>query len=72
LDKLKTIVNGCRAYHHKNQKMLYDNYRAFALKTIFRYIYNCEEPLEITNDGFVKFFLLINLNVKMRPIWKDF
>jgi hypothetical protein len=57
LDKLKTIVNGCRAYNHKYQKMLYDNSRAFALKTVFRYIDNYEEALEITNDGFVKFFL---------------
>jgi RNA polymerase sigma factor (sigma-70 family) len=40
--------------------MLYDNYRAFALKTVFRYIYNYEEALEITNDGFVKFFLQID------------
>lgn len=40
--------------------MLYENYRAFALKTVFRYIYNYEEALEATNDGFVKFFLSID------------
>lgn len=31
-----------------------------ALKTVFRYIYNYDEALEITNDGFVKFFLNID------------
>ncbi|MEO6668688.1 MAG: RNA polymerase sigma factor, partial [Ferruginibacter sp.] len=32
----------------------------FALKIVFRYIYNYDEALEITNDGFVKFFLSID------------
>lgn len=39
--------------------MLYDKYRGYALKIVFRYIYNYEEALEVTNDGFVKFFLSI-------------
>ncbi|MEO8412707.1 MAG: RNA polymerase sigma factor [Ginsengibacter sp.] len=54
-----TIIKGCRENNHKYQKILYENYRAFALKTVFRYIYNYEEALEIVNDGFVKFFLSI-------------
>lgn len=60
MNKTIDIVNGCRANDHKYQKLLYDNYRAFALKIVFRYIYNYEEALEITNDGFVKFFLQID------------
>ena len=60
LDTINTIVNGCRANDHRYQKILYDNYHAFALKIIFRYIYNYEEAIEITNDGFVKFFLQID------------
>lgn len=39
--------------------MLYDQYRGYALKVVFRYIYNYEEGVEVTNDGFVKFFLNI-------------
>jgi RNA polymerase sigma factor (sigma-70 family) len=35
---------------------LYERYHSFALKIVFRYIYKYEEALEITNDGFVKFF----------------
>ena len=41
---------------HKCQRMLYDRYRGFALKTVFRYIYSYEQTLDITNDGFVKAF----------------
>lgn len=40
--------------------MLYENYHGYALKIVFRYIYNYEEALEVTNDGFVKFFLSID------------
>ncbi len=51
-----TIISGCRANDHKYQKILYEKYYAFALKIVFRYIYNYEEALEVANDGFVKFF----------------
>lgn len=59
MEKTLTIINGCREHNHKYQKMFYENYRAFALKTVFRYIYNYEEASEVANDGFVKFFLSI-------------
>lgn len=39
---------------HKYQRMLYERYRGFALKTVFRYIYSYEQALDVTNDGFVK------------------
>ncbi len=35
---------------------MYERYHSFALKVVFRYIYKYEEALEVTNDGFVKFF----------------
>jgi RNA polymerase sigma factor (sigma-70 family) len=60
LNKIIDIVNGCKNNDNKYQKILYENYRAFALKIVFRYIYTYEEALEITNDGFVKFFLHID------------
>ena len=59
MDKTLTIINGCREKNHKYQKIFYDRYRGYALKIVFRYIYNYEEALEVTNDGFVKFFLQI-------------
>ncbi len=60
MERTLTIIKGCREKNHKYQKILYDSYRAFALKTVFRYVYNYEEALEVTNDGFVKFFLGID------------
>ena len=39
---------------HKYQSMLYERYRGFALKTVFRYIYSYERAVDVTNDGFVK------------------
>jgi RNA polymerase sigma factor (sigma-70 family) len=60
LETIITIIKGCRQNNHKYQKILYERYRAFGLKIVFRYIYNYEEALEVTNDGFVKFFLSID------------
>jgi RNA polymerase sigma factor (sigma-70 family) len=59
LEKILTVINGCRTNDNKYQRILYERYHAFALKVVFRYIYNYEEALEVTNDGFVKFFLRI-------------
>ncbi|MGH2564290.1 MAG: RNA polymerase sigma factor [Ginsengibacter sp.] len=59
LEKTLTIINGCRANDNKYQKILYERCHAYALKIVFRYIYKYEEALEVTNDGFVKFFLRI-------------
>jgi RNA polymerase sigma-70 factor (ECF subfamily) len=41
---------------HKYQKMLYENYYGFALKTVFRYIYRYDKAVDVVNDGFTKFF----------------
>jgi RNA polymerase sigma-70 factor (ECF subfamily) len=37
--------------------MLYDRYRGFALKTVFRYVYSYERAVDVTNDGFVKLLI---------------
>ena len=55
-----TIISGCKGNNHKYQKIIYEKYRAYALKIVFRYIYNYEDALEVTNDGFVKFFVNID------------
>ncbi len=54
------LINQCKERNPKYQKILYEQYRAYALKIVFRYIYNYEEALEVTNDGFVKVFLHID------------
>lgn len=36
--------------------MVYENYRGYALKIVFRYIYRYERALDVMNDGFVKLF----------------
>ena len=59
MEKTEDILKGCRQGDRKSQKILYEKYYEFALKIVFRYIYNYEEATEITNDGFVKFFLKI-------------
>ncbi|MEO5889898.1 MAG: sigma-70 family RNA polymerase sigma factor [Ferruginibacter sp.] len=59
MEKTLTILNGCKGHQPRYQKIFYEQYRALALKIVFRYIYNYEEATEVTNDGFVKFFLSI-------------
>ena len=34
--------------------MVYETYRGFALKIVFRYIYRYEKTVDVVNDGFVK------------------
>ena len=40
--------------------MVYENYRGFALKIVFRYIYRYEKAVDVANDGFVKLFAAFN------------
>lgn len=56
MEEIKDILQGCREGNRKYQKLLYEKYYGFALKIVFRYIYNYEEAVEVANDGFVKFF----------------
>ena len=54
MENITDIVNGCIVGDQKYQRILYDRYRGFALKTVFRYMYSYERALDVTNDGFVK------------------
>lgn len=36
--------------------MVYDRYRGFASKIVFRYIYRYEKAMDVVTDGFVKLF----------------
>ncbi|MEO6488376.1 MAG: sigma-70 family RNA polymerase sigma factor [Ferruginibacter sp.] len=60
MENITTIIIGCKKRDHRYQKIFYERYRDESLKIVFRYIYNYEEAIEITNDGFVKFFLSID------------
>jgi RNA polymerase sigma factor (sigma-70 family) len=60
LNTIDTILLGCIKNDTKCQKMLYEKYKGFALKVVFRYIYRYDKAVDITNDGFVKIFLSFN------------
>ncbi|MEP7080568.1 MAG: RNA polymerase sigma factor [Ginsengibacter sp.] len=56
MEKTQTILAGCLEGNRKYQKILYEKYHLFSLKIVFRYIYNYEEAIEVSNDGMVKVF----------------
>lgn len=56
MESISHIIKGCIAKNHKYQKIVYEQYRGFALKTVFRYIYRYEKAVDVVNDGFVKAF----------------
>lgn len=56
MEKLITTIEGCKKQDPKSQKKLYEQYYAFALKIVFRYIYRYETAVDVTNNGFVKLF----------------
>lgn len=59
MESLNQILTGCLRREHKYQKMLYEKYYGFALKTVFRYIYRYDIAVDVVNDGFIKFFTKI-------------
>jgi RNA polymerase sigma factor (sigma-70 family) len=40
----------------RHQKELYERFYAYALKTVFRYVYQYDKAVDVVNDGFVKVF----------------
>ncbi len=56
LENITYIIKGCIEKDHKYQKIIYDRYRSYALKIVFRYIYRFDRAINVTNDGFVKLF----------------
>jgi len=50
------VIQGCIGKEHKYQKIVYENYLGFAMKIVFRYIYQYEKSVDVVNDGFVKLF----------------
>ncbi len=56
MENIIHIVNGCINKESKYQRLLYDRYRGFACKVVFRYIYRYEKAIDVVTDGFVKAF----------------
>jgi len=56
LENITGILKGCGENDHKCQKTIYEHYRGYALKIVFRYIYRYEQAVDVVNDGFVKLF----------------
>jgi RNA polymerase sigma-70 factor (ECF subfamily) len=54
------LIEGCRNQQAGSQKLLYEQFFGYLLKIAFRYIYNYDSAVDITNDGFVKIFRNIN------------
>jgi RNA polymerase sigma factor (sigma-70 family) len=56
LDNIDHIIEGCKRGEHKYQRMIYEHFYGYALKTVFRYIYRYDKAVDVVNDGFVKLF----------------
>lgn len=63
MESLYELIRGCIERDSKCQKVFYETYYGFALKTVFRYIYRYDKATDVVNDGFVKIF---NSLVKFR------
>jgi RNA polymerase sigma factor (sigma-70 family) len=56
LDNITRIIQGCIDKDYKYQKIVYEHYRGYTLRIVFRYIYRYEKAIDVMNDGFVKLF----------------
>jgi RNA polymerase sigma-70 factor (ECF subfamily) len=56
VENITFILKGCIEKDHKCQKIIYEHYRGYALKIVFRYIYRYDQAIDVMNDGFVKLF----------------
>ena len=56
MDNLTSLIEGCKKQDPKSQKLLYERFFGYALKTVFRYIYHYDVAVNVANDGFVKLF----------------
>lgn len=56
MDNINNTIRGCIRKEAKFQRKLYDQYRGFACKIVFRYIYRYEKANDVVTDGFVNAF----------------
>ena len=60
-EKLKQLVDGCKANERNAQAAFYQMYYGYAMSICLRYSNSRAESEEILNDGFLKVFSKINL-----------
>ena len=67
-DRLREILNGCRKQRRESQKMLYEEFYAYAMSICLRYADNRDEAAGILNDGFMKIFTNIKQFDLSKPL----
>ena len=67
-NRTNAILIGCKKLHRESQKLLYEEFYAYALSICLRYADNRDEASEILNDGFMKIFN----NIKVFDLSKAF
>lgn len=56
MESITHIIQGCIKREYRYQRIVYDRYKGYALKIVFRYIYRYEKAVDVVNDSFVKLF----------------
>jgi RNA polymerase sigma-70 factor (ECF subfamily) len=56
LEQLLQLIEGCIGNDPKCQKVFYEKYLGFVLKTVYRYVSSYESAAEASNDAFIKIF----------------
>lgn len=56
MENITEIIKGCIKNDQRYQRVIYEQYRGFALKIAFRYIYTYDKATDVVNDSFVKIF----------------
>lgn len=56
MNAIFTLIKGCIDKDSKSQEEFYNHYYGYALKTVFRYIFQYEKATDVVNDSFVKIF----------------
>ncbi len=60
MEQLLQLIEGCIGNDPKCQKVFYEKYLGFVLKTVYRYVSSYESAAEASNDAFVKIFRSFN------------
>lgn len=54
LENFDHIFKGCIAGDAISQRILYENFKGYLLKIVFRYVYHYDRAVDVVNDSFVK------------------
>ncbi len=56
MEQIINLIEGCIGNNEKSQRVFYEKYLGFVLKTVYRYVSTYELASEVSNDAFVKIF----------------